>query len=284
MMMAAKILNSAAALFFVIVAATTVIAAGATATADVVVDTHLDEARDIFNWISGSTDGYVTPKQEVLRAIPGDITSPLGVYATKRIEAGEVIVRVPWANIIESDIPNEDGQLCCGTVRAVAKEMKLGNRSKFAPYAMYLNHEADSQIPSAWSDAGKLLLKEVVGLSLPPENPVEWITEDWYKRCNGDPADKLSEKAASLVVQRSDDSIMIPAYDAYNHRNGNWTNTRTVMKEGLYHETTAMNTIEEGEQIHISYNQCDHCPGREYGYGTAGTFVRHGNAAIKESS
>jgi SET domain len=236
-----------------------------------VVDPHLEEAREIFNWVSGSTDGWVTPKQDVRREIPGDITSPLGVYATKRIEAGELIVRIPWDNIIQSDNPNEDGQMCCGTVRAVAREMKLGNRSKYAPYAIYLNNEADSQIPSAWSDAGKQLLVDVLGFGLPPDDPVHWITDDWYRRCKGDPSDKLAEKAALLVVQRSDDSIMIPAYDAYNHRNGNWTNTKTTIEEGKYHETIATKTIEPGQQILISYNQCENCEGRKYGYGTAGT-------------
>ncbi|KAG7368315.1 spermidine synthase [Nitzschia inconspicua] len=232
------------------------------------VDTHLEEAREIFNWISGSTEGWITPKQDVRREVPGDFNSPLGVYATKRIEKGEVIARIPWDNIIKSDIPNEDGQLCCGTVTAIAREMKLGNRSKYAPYAVYLNGEADSQIPSAWSEPGKALLKEVLGDGLPPDDPDDWIN-DWVRRCKGDPSDKIARKAALLVVQRSDDSIMIPAYDAYNHRNGNWTNTKTILEEGKYHLTTATKRIEPGQQIMISYNQCEQCPGRKFGYGTA---------------
>jgi hypothetical protein len=236
----------------------------------IVEDKHLDEAREIFNWISGSTDGWVTPKQEIRRIIPGDITSPLGVFASKRIEEGEIIVRIPWENIIKSDNPDENGQLCCGTVQAVTREMKLGSRSKYAPYAIYLNGEPESQIPSAWSEKGKKLLKDILGVGLPPDYPVDWITDDWYRRCKGDPNDKIAQKAVLLVVQRADDAIMIPAYDAYNHRNGNWTNTKTVIKKRNYHETTASKTIEAGDQILISYNHCEHCSGRKFGYGTAG--------------
>jgi hypothetical protein len=238
----------------------------------VVEDKHLEEARDIFNWISGSTDGWVTPKQDIRRTIPGDINSPLGVFATKRMRENEVIVRIPWENIIKSDFPKERGQLCCGTVKAVAREMKLGDRSKYAPYATYLNGEPDSEIPSAWSDAGKNLLKDILGNGLSPDDPVDWITKDWYKRCKGDPKDKIAQKAVLMVVQRSDDAIMIPAYDAYNHRNGNWTNTKTSIEKGKYYEMTAMKTIEAGDQILITYNHCEHCGGRKFGYGTAGKY------------
>jgi hypothetical protein len=47
------------------------------------------------------------------------------------------------------------------------------------------------------------------------------------------------------------------------------------MKEGKYHETTATKTIEEGEEILISYNLCEECHGRRHWYGTAGTTKIH---------
>jgi hypothetical protein len=259
-----------AVVFVVVAGSSTVVAAKE----GQVRDKHLQEAREIFNWVSGSTDGFVTPKQDLRRADPEDINSPLGVYAIKRIEKGEVVVRIPWDTIIKSDDPTEEGQLCCGTVRSVAREMRLGNASKYAPYAMYLNNEPDDQIPSAWSNAAQDLFLEVLGNNnIPPEDPISWLTDDWRRRCNGNLDDKIAAKAALLVVQRADDAIMIPAYDAYNHRNGNWTNTKTIIEEGRYHETTATRTIEEGEQIMISYNMCEECPGRRHGYGTAGMWL-----------
>jgi hypothetical protein len=73
-----------------------------------------------------------------------------------------------------------------------------------------------------------------------------------------------------MIIQRSDDAIMIPAYDAYNHRNGKWQNTKTKIVHGEFHETRASKTIEPGEQILLSYNFCDECDGRAHRYGTAG--------------
>jgi hypothetical protein len=235
-------------------------------------DPHLEEAKAIFDWVSGSTDGFVTPKQELRRAIPGDPTSPLGVYAVKPIAKGEVVVTVPWATLIQSDDPEEDSQLSCGTVRTVAREMRLGKESKFAPYAMYLNNEPRNQIPSSWSDQGMDLLEHVIGSQqLPPDFATDWLNA-WVNRCDGNITDEIATKAALLVVQRSDDSLMIPAYDAYNHRNGNWTNTGSEIVWGRRHVTTAQRDIEVGDEIYISYNMCPHCQGRRFGYGTAGRF------------
>jgi Spermine/spermidine synthase domain/SET domain len=234
-----------------------------------VVDTHLEEARAIFEWVNEADGGFVSPKQDVRRLVPGDASTPLIVYAKERINAGEKILRVPWSSLIESDDPEDGGQLPCGTVRSVAREMRLGDKSKYAPYAIYLTGEADNQIPSGWSEPAKKLLQDVVGDDkIPPTKPTHWV-QRWKKRCKDDAKDEIAAKAALLVIQRSDDAIMIPAYDAYNHRNGKWTNTKTVETEGVAHETTAIKTIEKGEEIYISYNFCEECGGRKKFYGTA---------------
>jgi len=243
-------------------------------------DTHLEEARAIFDWVAGTQGGYITPKLELRREIPGDQNSPMGVYATETIEVGEDIVTVPWSVIIESDDDNEPpSQFVCGTVRSVAKEMRLGDKSKYAPYVTYLSGEDDMQIPSAWTRQGQELLMEVLNYRIPPANPVSWIGDDWFQRCRGDPEDEVGIKAALMVIQRADDSIMIPAYDNLNHRNGNWTNTVTEIEEEQYHTTKATKTIGPGEQIYISYNMCEECGGRTSGYGTAGTSY-HPNSCI----
>jgi hypothetical protein len=232
---------------------------------DVVVDVHLIEACAIFDWVSTSPSGYITPKIEIRRDVPGYPNRFIGGYAKEPIESGEPIVRVPWDLIITSDDPNEEEQqFSCGTVRSLAKELQLGRSSKYAPYVVYLNGEADAKIPSAWSEDGQELLMEVLrgaGEPIPPRDPIGWIEEDWLGRCRGDPNDPLGKKAALMVIERSDDAIMIPAYDNLNHRNGNWTNTKTEIDKGHYHTTTATRTIEPGEQIFISYNECFICAG-----------------------
>eukprot|EP00536_Pseudo-nitzschia_multiseries_P016027 jgi/Psemu1/263354/estExt_Genewise1Plus.C_10040002 len=234
-------------------------------------DTHLEEAQAIFDWVSGTQDGFITSKLELRRDVPGDAYSPMGVYATDTIEAGEDIVKVPWSVILQSDDPNEPpSQMVCGTVRTVAREMRLGADSRYAPYVMYLNSEADGQIPSSWSEDGQELLHEILqGDTIPPMDATGWIEDEWFMRCRGDPNDEFGVKAALLVVQRADDAIMIPAYDNLNHRNGNWTNTKTEIEPGQFHHTTATKTISPGDQIYITYNMCEECGGRMSGYGTA---------------
>ena len=166
----------------------------------------------VLKWIHDSPGGYVHPDQEV-RVDPE--TGIPGVFATSFIPKGAVLCQVPWKLIIKSDVPDERGQMCCGTVKAVAREMKKGNASKFAPYVEYLLTQPDGVTPSTWSDLGQQLLRALVGgkidkPEIPPEEPTEWLAHDWHGRCRGSRADKTSAKAAILVVQRSDDNLMIP--------------------------------------------------------------------------
>ena len=64
-------------------------------------------------------------------------TGLAGVFAKGRIENNEVLVTVPSDRILKLDDPEEEGPMCCGTVAAIAREMRLGNESKLAPFANY---------------------------------------------------------------------------------------------------------------------------------------------------
>ena len=172
--------------------------------------------------------------------------------------------------------------MCCGLVEAVAREMKLGTASTFAPHANYLNMQKHGLLPSDWSEGGKRLLYDVVGNQdgpdprtagfngVPPDEPIEWLDNDWWNICEGDKDDHIANQAALLVVQRSDDYIMVPGYDMYNHRNGQYHNTEISWSRGNPHITRASRKIKKGEQIYNSYNFCAECEGRSEGYGTAG--------------
>jgi hypothetical protein len=250
-----------------------------------VYDKHLEQAKSVFRWVADSPDSYVSNKQVLRRAIPGDINSPLGVYATDRIEPNEVITIVPWEYIIapktseeeddEYDDEEELGdQLSCGLVESLSWELRQGNESRYAPYIEYLNSEPDGQIPTSWGEeANELYYKVLDGQSIPPYYTTNWL-DHAKEECEVDPDDMYIRKAVLLIIQRADDHIMIPAYDAYNHRNGKWKNTRTKIVDGEYHETVASKTIEPGEQILLSYNFCDQCAGRTHQYGTAGKLKR----------
>ncbi len=240
----------------------------------------------ILEWVHNAEGGFYNPKQDFRYETPGDPTSVAGIFANERIEKGETLCKVPWQRLLKSDDSTEnDGQLRCGTGRAVAREMRKAENSDFAPYVTYLNAQSEGQLPSAWSKKGKALLQEILGGTplapvIPPVEPTEWLDTDWYTGCSGDPSNKLAAKAALLVVQRSYDGLMIPAYDFYNHRNGKWLNAGAEIVKGTHHITKATRSIEPGEQLYISYNMCNECARRRLGYGTAGKLFRHQTAYV----
>jgi hypothetical protein len=203
----------------------------------------------ILEWVHNAEGGFYNPKQDFRYETPGDPTSVAGIFANERIEKGETLSKVPWQRLLKSDDSTEnDGKLSCGTGRAVAREMRKAENSDYAPYVTYLNAQSEGQLPSAWSKKGKALLQEIIGGTplapvLPPIEPTERVDTDWYTRCSGDPSNKLATKAALLVAQRSDDGLMIPAYDFYNHRNGMWLNIQTETVQGTHHITKANRTI-----------------------------------------
>lgn len=166
----------------------------------------------VLRWIHEAPGGHVHPDQEV-RVDPE--TGLTGVFATKFIPNGTVLCQVPWEIMIVSHDPEEESSvMCCGMVKTLAKELKKGNESQYAPYVNYLLSQPDNEIPSGWSKKGQDLLRALVGgienPLIPPDDPTEWLTYDWYDRCKGRRSDKLAAKAALLVVKRSDEIVMIP--------------------------------------------------------------------------
>lgn len=178
-------------------------------------------------WLHSIEGGYFNPKQVIRREDPEDPRSVVGIFATERIQKGELLLRVPWEAIvtvesgykpIDEDL-EEDTGLDCGTARSLAKEMKLGNQSRYAPYVSYLSRQRPGQLPSAWSEGGKALLRKLLGGTdekprIPPANALVWVEKDWYVNCNADKNDEFGTNVAMLVVQRADDDIMVPGmYD-----------------------------------------------------------------------
>jgi hypothetical protein len=240
-----------------------------------------DVDHGLVEWLNSLEGGYFNPKQEIRREDTNDSNSMVGIFAKELIEEGELLNQVPWDAIItsegnEDEDDDEETSLHCGTARNVAEEMRLGPEgSEYGPYIGYLLTQREGQIPSAWSKEGQNLLLDILGgktdAKLPPLDAVSWLEDDWYGSCNGDRNDAFAAHAAMLVVQRADDDFMVPVYDLYNHRNGDYFNTRLTNNEGVNQEMRARRTIQPGEQLHNSYNLCDICGGRAEGYGTPGT-------------
>jgi hypothetical protein len=241
---------------------------------------------DLLQWFE-EEDGFFNSKQEILPEIPGDPTSRLGIFAKERIEEGEMLAQIPWDIIItnreEQEEDDDDGndkehlsRISCSIVRNLVREIKLGKESEYAPYVSYLLAQKQGQLPSSWSEAGKKLFVEVLGgernLEILMNDSVDLLDHDWFELCGGEKSDDLSRNAAMLVQQYSKkDRMMIPIFDFYTHRNGSWYNIKTILsKEG--YTVVARRTIEAGEPIHNSIDQCDDCHGFDEFDGTPGKF------------
>jgi hypothetical protein len=236
----------------------------------------------LVEWLRSQKGGFFNRKQVIRHEIPGDLASRLGIFAMERIEEGEIIAQVPWEIIIqEEDVEDEDNEdglgeqvLSCSTVRKLAREMKLGAKSAYAPYVQYLQSLERGQLPSSWSDQGKKLFLDVWGGEDNQELIMEsfdYLHDIWYEICGGSKKDETSANAAMLVRQRgTNDGMMIPIYDLYTHRNGHWYNTKIQVNEGENVQILASRPIYAGEQIHNSYNECDNCVREDNDNGTPG--------------
>eukprot|EP00980_Cylindrotheca_fusiformis_P012891 scaffold3210_cov113-Cylindrotheca_fusiformis.AAC.3 len=234
----------------------------------------------LVEWVKEQPNAFVHPNIEIRL-----VSSNLAIFAKERIEEGETIIQIPWNIIILGDQHQQadnDGYLDCTVVRKLAKELKLGENSKYAPYIRHLLALRDGQIPSAWSDAGKALLVAILGgdeQQLPPASIVDMIDDEWFgSACHGDKTDALATKAAELVLQRGDMDLMVPLFDLIQHRNGDYTNTKTQVVDKECHRTIASRPIEAGEQIYKTHDLCDECNNEaiEHGYGTAEIFRDYG--------
>jgi hypothetical protein len=150
-------------------------------------DASFEYGNKVLEWIHNTEGGFFNPNQELRKVHPDDPnSSEIGIFAKEDIRKGEKLMTVPWSLFIKSKYESEEGQMCCGTVQAVLKEMELGNESEYYPYSEYLNQQDPYALPSAWSQAGKDLLYEIVGRPygndprtvdfdcIPPEEPIEW--------------------------------------------------------------------------------------------------------------
>jgi hypothetical protein len=241
----------------------------------------------LIEWLRAQEGGFFNSKQQVRDVDASDENKQLGIFATERIEEGEVLFKIHWDSMITGDAKegeqDEDARLKdlnCQLVENLITEMKLGKEglsSKYGPYVQYLLDLPTSQLPCVYSDTGKALLLDLLGgeeQEIPPGSMFDYFETDWYQDCNGDRNDDFAANAAALVMQRSTiDDLMVPIYDWYTHRNGKYFNTKTEVELGEYFQVLAWQTILAGEQIHISYDLCDECDESlvEQGYGTAGT-------------
>jgi hypothetical protein len=214
------------------------------------------------DWIK-ENGGIVDPRQVVKKERPDDITSPTHVYATSLIPQGTVLLAVPWGLVLEA---KGETSTICQLVKLLRDELKLNKKNKsddFGPYIAYLETVLADPImlPTAWSESGKKLLKQVLGKNLLPD--VNAIDEDywmWKKKCLDD-KDKVLKMAAQLVIgyhspNPSEDEKwyqMIPFYDLYSPREYEYNTDFEQDEEDEEILLTAARDIQAGERIHTRF-------------------------------
>jgi len=202
--------------------------------------------------------GFFSPKIEFQLLDKNDEKSPYGIFALQDFSKGETLMIIPQSCLVTS----EGSYKTCDTTRNLVEQRKLGEASK---YALYVNYVFDSNqrnpLPASWSEAGKRLIKSIIGIEMPP-----WgVTNVSFKDECGGSGDPLEEEAHLIVLRRSWDDILIPIYDMVNHRNGKWFNVDSNSAH-LGEDITVFATrdVKAGEQLYLSYNECVDCRGYKW--------------------
>eukprot|EP00588_Corethron_pennatum_P012562 CAMPEP_0194280200 /NCGR_PEP_ID=MMETSP0169-20130528/16217_1 /TAXON_ID=218684 /ORGANISM="Corethron pennatum, Strain L29A3" /LENGTH=1194 /DNA_ID=CAMNT_0039024839 /DNA_START=55 /DNA_END=3639 /DNA_ORIENTATION=+ len=215
--------------------------------------------------------GFMSPKLDIRRTDPSDLNSPMGIFATEKINKKEKILEFPRGEggvVIEPIESKEYEDLSCETVHKIIQEIKIGKDSQFAPYLEYLAGEPLGTIPSAWSDGGRLLFTKMLQnyspggkpLPLPPAEPDDWF-DYWSQECGEGGEPRADFDVVELVVTRSWDGIMMPIFDIMRHRNEPYYNTdlTDTQNESESIKVSTTQIIEAGTELFLSVNMCGEC-------------------------
>ena len=182
----------------------------------------------------------------------------------------------------------------CRLVRRLARAMQIiqtkklransivenyRKKSLLDPYLEYLSSNPPT-IPSYWSEGGRTLLQEIIGggggnskqHTIPPRN-IETILDEEEAFCEAAHEDHLIDNtlrmgitdeylewATATVHEKSHhNNWMIPLFDLFAHRNGDYYNVYTDVQPGVFHAVKARRKIIAGEPLHYSYDRCDEC-------------------------
>ena len=257
---------------------------------------------DTVEWIR-KNGGFVDIRQDVRLNDVTNVNSGYGVFAKEDISKGELLLSVPWHLIIKSpwadvyatsnDIEEgseydyddtEFGYDICGLIDNVAKEMKMGDQSFFAPYVRHLNLQPHGQIPEAYTPQAKQLLTHIKGNHFYMNYQDNYITNHITNSChsfldtNEEEDYEFMIHVAMLITQRTEDDLMIPYYEIYNHQNGLQLNTWMVKYWGQSIHMYARHDIPKGQEIYNSYNFCNNCSNRieSFDFGTMELFNDYG--------
>eukprot|EP00978_Attheya_sp_CCMP212_P046258 scaffold380731_cov59-Attheya_sp.AAC.3 len=183
---------------------------------------HVDP---IIEWVR-SKGAYFSEKIEVRRMDPTDPNSYFGIFAREDIDKNERLVEVPkscYLGIGDTEVHSNDTLTpyydnLCLTAQKLMNEMKLGNKSEFAPWIAYVETQKPGQLPAMWSESGQKLLRKVA-----PKGKkgtlLDWMDRHKESGCIQS-GNVFEEHAMELTTQRGFDTFFIPIWDMVNHNNG----------------------------------------------------------------
>jgi len=150
------------------------------------------------------------------------------------------------------------------------------NRNR-TPYARYLKDQPRRYLPGLWSTEGQELLQKMIGKRMPNQS-----FNKIHNSCPYLPAahsfqqDELWTHADMILRARGDDALLIPFYDMFNHRNGDYYNLHLVLEDEEYYKLIANRDIQKGEEIYNSYNECNRCGVRGSTFDSTDMFTFYG--------
>jgi len=252
----------------------------------------------LIQWLRAN-GGEFSEKVQYEHLDPNDKTSPVGLFAKEALTKGETVMVIPQKCLLKAKATED----MCATARELAMHVRLGEKSFFKDYVNYLfDGNKHKKLPRRWSREAKEIMNEIAGDEL--QNPLD-AGPNFRARC-GSGGGELEEDAWESLIARGWTEIMIPLYDMINHRvswvleaysitlvflsthfrltnsarqNGHWRNVDSTSAHiGEPIRAYAIRDIKAGEQIYMSYNECDDtdCEGIFYTYGTIEILTDYG--------
>lgn len=270
-------------------------------------DPVIEIASSLIEWMRAG-GGYLSDKLEIRRRIPGNRTSPSGVFATQDVEEDELLFHIPsnlFLRVQDDEIvrtANENDDLdvyysdlwkdyytnTCILMHHLLSETKKYRESpsntRYEPYIRYLEEtQPRGQIPATYSPQGKHLLRDIrgseseVGSLLAHLDLVDWIDNNLVRNGCFAADDEYAYHAAALAVQRGFDLDLVPIWDLVNHDVFTRTNVKAtpIRQEGGL-KIWASTPIRAGDEIIYSYNYCADCEDVGEEKGTPGVYQDFG--------
>ncbi|KAL7530268.1 hypothetical protein ACHAWF_003310 [Thalassiosira exigua] len=244
---------------------------------------------DLIRWLRDN-GAYINEKLVVKHVVPGDPSSPRGVFAAEAMDEGENVCSIPSELMIKPSSELAEGELVeyghCSTIRKLRDALVGGAAT---PYERYLLAQPKWYLPGFWSWGGMDLLKTMLLSNrthemtdydeLPPHGVDEFVEMDLLEGCvDIDVKDTSFWHSAMLVQARGDYAFMFA--DMINHDNRGYNirhnSNYDSYVNGAVHDIVTSRVIEAGEQLFNSYNRCNICEGRFDWMGTPEMFLHYG--------